>query len=217
MNYLNLPTEFKAVGDAGTFEGYASVFGNVDLGGDVIQAGAFKEIVTNAAGQVTVLWQHGQSEPIGVADVKADARGLRFKGQLVLADPAAQRAYAHIKAGSVRGMSIGYDVLAGGAEILSSGIRALKALKLWEISVVTFGMNPMAGIDAVKQLNTVRELERDLRQRYGLSSRQAKSVATSMGGYLDLSPGADQPDPDDVAALVAQINNLTSLFERQYQ
>jgi phage head maturation protease len=38
--------------DAGSFTGYASIFGNVDLGGDVVLPGAFKEFETNAAGEV---------------------------------------------------------------------------------------------------------------------------------------------------------------------
>lgn len=193
--HLTLPTEFKAAGDSGTFEGYASVFGNVDLGGDVIERGAFKEIVKNAAGKVVVLWQHGQRDPIGVAEVKQDDKGLRFNGELVLEDPLGRRAHAHMKAGSVNGMSIGFDVLPGGQKILETGVRLLKELKLWEISVVTFGMNSLAGIDGVKaaeQIRNIREYEDFLRDVGGFSNRQAKLLAVD--GYKALQSTRDEDD-----------------------
>ena len=113
MKFLNLPLEFetKAFGDAGTFEGYAAIFGNVDLGGDVIERGAFKEIVKGRNGMVKILNQHRSLDPIGLAEVKQDDKGLSFKGQLVLEAASARSMYALMKGGVVDGMSIGYDVL----------------------------------------------------------------------------------------------------------
>lgn len=183
MKYLNVPAEFKAAGDAGTFSGYASIFGNVDLGGDIVERGAFKEFVKNAAGNVVVLWQHMVKQPIGVAAVKQDDKGLAFEGQLVMEDAQARAANAHFKAGSVNGMSIGYDVLPGGAEIKESGVRILKALKLYEISAVTFGMNPLARIEDAKAAGLItskREFEDYLREA-GFSRNAAKSLA--FGGW----------------------------------
>ena len=208
MRYLNLPGEFKDVGDTGTFEGYASIAGNVDLGGDVIERGAFKEFVKNKDGKTVVLWQHGVRDPIGVADVKEDDVGLRFSGRLVLEDPTARKAHAHMKAGSVQGMSIGYDVLEGGAEILSSGIRKLTALKLWEISPVTFGMNPLAGIDGVKEMaagvKNIRDYEEFLREA-GFPRAAAKALAA--GGWARLD---GQREVDSEAAVV---KGLTDFFK----
>ncbi|MCR4331213.1 MAG: HK97 family phage prohead protease, partial [Sulfuricaulis sp.] len=125
MKFLNIPLELetKAFGDSGSFEGYASIFGNVDLGGDVIERGAFKEIVKGRNGMVKILNQHSSRDPIGVAEVKQDDKGLSFKGQLILEAASARSAYALMKGGALDGMSIGYDVLQGGAKILESGIR----------------------------------------------------------------------------------------------
>lgn len=187
MKYFNAPFEIKTLDDVGTFDGYASIFGNVDQGGDVIERGAFKEFAKNDMGEVTVLWQHQTGTPIGVARVSEDHKGLHFEGKLVLEDPNARRAQAHMKAKSVRGMSIGYDVLAGGAKILDSGVRTLSALKLWEISVVTFGMNDLARVEGVKasqQITNVRDYEDFLRDA-GFSISQSKTLARA---YLDL-PG----------------------------
>lgn len=201
IKYLHAPTEFKALGDTGAFEGYASIFGNVDLGGDVIERGAFKEFVKNTDGKVVVLWQHRADSPLGVATVTQDDKGLHFAGDLVLEDPQARKIHAHMKAGSVRGMSIGYDILAGGAEIMKSGVRALKALKLWEISVVTFGMNPLAGVDGVKSVETIRDLENLLRDAGGFSREQAKAIAA--GGFRALNDARDARSVEHAAKMLA--------------
>jgi uncharacterized protein len=190
MEHFNAPMEFKAVGDSGSFEGYAAIFGNVDLGGDVIERGAFKEIVKSAGGHVKVLNQHNMRDPIGAATVTQDDKGLAFKGQLVLEVPSARSAYALMKADVLDGMSIGFDVMSGGAEIMKSGVRQLKALKLWEISPVTFGMNPLAGITAVKgQLTNVREFEDFLRDVGGFTKAQARALAS--GGFKALQEPRD--------------------------
>ena len=38
---LNIPIEIKALGSR-EFEGHGSIFGNIDLGGDIVVPGAFK-------------------------------------------------------------------------------------------------------------------------------------------------------------------------------
>jgi len=202
MKTLNLPFEFetKAFGDSGSFEGYASIFGNVDLGGDVIERGAFTEIVKGKDGKVKILNQHNSRDPIGVAEVSQDAKGLYFKGQLILEAPSARSAYALMKGGALEGMSIGYDVLEGGAKILESGIRQLKALKLWEISPVTFGMNPLAGIDSVKEISAItniREYEQFLRDS-GFSKTQAVALAST--GWVGIQRSRSDSDDGEAKA-----------------
>lgn len=195
---IDLQTEYKALGDAGTFEGYASISGNVDLGGDVIERGAFKEFAKTRDGKVIVLYQHSSRDPIGKADVHQDDKGLRFVGQLELNDGMARKAYTLMKAGILDGMSIGFDILPGGAKILESGIREITAAKLWEISPVTWGMNPLAGVDSVKaagQITSIREFEDFLRDVGGFSKGQAKLLASAgwkaMPGWRDASGEAD--------------------------
>lgn len=205
MKFMNIPVdmEVKAFGDSGSFEGYASIFGNVDLGGDVIERGAFKEIVKGRNGMVKVLNQHRATDPIGNAEVSQDDKGLHFRGQLILEAPSARSAYALMKGGALDGMSVGYDVLEGGAKVLESGVRSLTALKLWEISPVTWGMNPLAGIDNVKarQLTTIREFEDWLRDEGGFSNAQAKLLA--VGGWKALQTARDESgDAGDVQQLI---------------
>ena len=200
---LDLPMEFKALGDTGEFSGYASIFGNVDLGGDVIERGAFKEYDLTKDGMVRVLNQHRPSDPVGKAHVKEDATGLHFDGKLLLDVPSARTMYSLLKAGIVDGMSIGYDILPGGADVSKSGVRTLKSLKLWEISTVTFGMNQLARVETVKAANsikTIREFEEFLRDEGGFSHQQAKALASA--GWKTTDTARDEPQiGDDVKDL----------------
>lgn len=206
----DIPFELKAAGKDGSFEGYASVFGNLDDGYDVVEAGAFKEFAKTRDGKILVLNQHNMREPIGKSEVKEDDKGLLVKGQLVLDDPVAARVYTHMKAGTIDAMSIGFDVLPGGAEYTESGVRRLKALKLWEVSVVTFGMNAQARIDMVKgagQITTIREFEDFLRDAGGFSKAQALQIAS--GGWKALQGRRESDDAAVGSELLDFLGSVT--------
>lgn len=212
MNRVSVPFFVKSLSESGQFEGYASVFNNVDLGGDVIAPDAFKELVTNQDGKVVILLQHDPDGlPLGKASVSQDERGLKFTGELVMEDPQVRRVYAHMRAKTLTGMSIGFDILPGGAEILESGVRKLTALKLWEISVVVWGMNPQAQITDVKTsapevFGTKTDLEVYLRKVGKFSHSQAKALAA--GGYKALA--TPRKADSDAAELVRQLDALSS-------
>src|SRR4051812_44229333 len=80
---IDLPFELKSLNDEGQLEGYAAVFGNLDLGGDIIEAGAFTKTIKETGGEVPILYQHDRYEPIGVStELTQDRKGLYVKGQL---------------------------------------------------------------------------------------------------------------------------------------
>ena len=68
----------------GSFSGYASVFGEIDLGRDRVQRGAFaRSLREKGRGGVRMLFQHDPSDPIGTRQViREDALGLCVKGQI---------------------------------------------------------------------------------------------------------------------------------------
>lgn len=198
-----LSIESKDIGTEGEFEGYASTFGNVDQGGDVVERGAFIESVTAAKADgrtIPMLWQHDQSEPIGVwEDISEDRKGLWVKGRLLIdADPLAKRAYALLKAKALGGMSIGYRIPAGGAEEHEKkpGVVRLVKLDLREISLVTMPMNLQARVTTVKsildggKLPSVREFEEFLRDA-GFSKALATAIAAKATPHLRGEPGAE--------------------------
>jgi HK97 family phage prohead protease len=222
-NFLDSPTEFKFAGDAGLVEGYASIFGNRDLGGDVVMPGAFQKFTRTRDGKTLMLYQHDQRSPIGKADVSPDSAGLHFKAQLVLADPTAKRAYTHMREGLLDGMSIGYEVLPGGSEYKGDR-RELTALHLFEISAVTFGMNPLAHVETVKSAADcadVRELERLLREapQFQFSSRKAKAAANALWPLIGDRDGRDdareeREAEEKLTAIVARLHSLNSILTK---
>jgi HK97 family phage prohead protease len=169
MKTKDFSLQVKDLSEDGTFEGYASTFGNVDLGGDVVEPGAYIESLVKAKKEgrtIPMLWQHDQREPIGVwDDLAEDAKGLYVRGRLILdGDPVAQRAYGKLKAKALGGMSIGYRIPPGGEEPDEKrrGVTRLTKLDLREISLVTMPMNIEARVTAVKS-ERMEEFARRLR------------------------------------------------------
>ena len=145
----------KDIDDQGLFEGYAAVFGNVDRTGDVIEPGAFRKTLQENP-ELPILWQHNPAEPIGltVAAVE-DNRGLRVKGQLNLETTRGREAYALMKQGVLRGLSIGYDTV---KEAWDGTTRKIKEIRLWEWSLVTFPANPLAQVESIKAVVPFQDL-----------------------------------------------------------
>lgn len=141
--------EIKSFDDeTGTFEGYAAIFGSMDYGGDVIEKGAFKKTLKEHS-SFPILWQHDSTKPIGLGEASEDDTGLYVKGKLNQEVQQAKEAYALIKQGALKGLSIGYSTIQDAWE---NSIRKLKEVKLYEYSPVTFPMNPLAGITGVKSM-----------------------------------------------------------------
>lgn len=148
--------------DDGQFEGYASVFGNEDSHGDIVEKGAFRKTIRESKGRVPILWQHDSWEPIGESlELEEDDHGLRTRGQIVLDTRRGAEAYALMKrTKGFRGLSIGYQTVKREIENLDDGqvVRRLKEIKLWEYSLVTFPANTLAVVGSVKTSMLLRDL-----------------------------------------------------------
>lgn len=187
-----LELEVKSLSDQGVFEGYGSVFGNVDSYGDVVETGAFKNFLDkNKSNAVKMLWQHNTNEPIGVYEhIAENDKGLYVKGRLLIDDIAkAKEAYALLKAGAINGLSIGFTVDNGGYEISKNGTRHLKSLSLWEVSLVTFPANQRAKVANVKAQDTsnkptIRDFENYLRESGKFSKSEAVRIASNVDAIL---------------------------------
>ena len=131
-------------------EGYASLFGRKDQGGDVVLPGAYGGSLKalGAAGRrVKMLWQHDPAAPIGVWDeVREDERGLWVKGRILTEVERGREAAALLAAGAIDGLSIGYRTVR--SERDAKGVRRLAEVELWEGSLVTFPMLPEARVQA---------------------------------------------------------------------
>ena len=172
--------------DAMTVEGYGAVFDNVDFGGDLIAKGAFTSTIERhivAKSMPKMLLQHdGHSLPVGRWETMTETEhGLYLKGRFINTT-AGRDTYEAVKEGVVDGLSIGYRPVEFSRRVNPSDPkRTLKSVDLLEVSVVTFPMNALARITAVKsadEIITIRDLEEALRA-HGFSKSEARSVCAN--------------------------------------
>lgn len=200
--------EVKAVDDApaGTIEGYGSVFGVVDQGGDVVEKGAFGASL--AARRPKMLHQHDPAQVLGVWDEAVeDDRGLRLRGRINLDKQLGRDVFSDLKMGALSGLSIGFRTRKAAD---ANGARLLKELDLLEVSTVTFPMNELATISGFKAAElSARECEKCLCDA-GFSRLEAKRLMS--GGYRALRAMRDAGDGlDEIAALLrARIASKTT-------
>ena len=198
----------------GVFEGYASVFGIVDQGFDVVERGAFTKSLGKR--KVKMLWQHDTSQVIGVWDeVSEDERGLFVKGRLLKDVRQGAEAIALMKAGAIDSMSIGYSTVAATDEG-GGRVRKLLEVELFEISLVTFPMLPDAMLTDVKMIKTEREFERFLREA-GYTRKEATAI--TLHGFKAIEAQRDAVADDEQAqakaafdALLLKLNTLQETF-----
>tara|TARA_R100001377_G_scaffold10317_1_gene5202 strand:+ start:421 stop:1098 length:678 start_codon:yes stop_codon:yes gene_type:complete len=179
----DLPCDFKQLDteDDGTFEGYGSIFGNKDLGNDVIRKGAFTNTLKSKKPKsIKLLYQHKTDEPIGVFDsITEDSKGLYVKGRLAMGTQKGREVFELMKMGALDSMSIGYRLSAEDYKYdPKERKRIIKSVDLMEISLVTFPMNPKAKVTKVKLAEmTAPEIEKHLRDVGCESIKVAKQTA----------------------------------------
>jgi HK97 family phage prohead protease len=146
------PNVIRGSGMSGVITGYASLFGETDLGGDLIIKGAFADsLKKTGAERVRMLFQHDPAQPIGVwEEIREDSMGLRVRGRLCLKVEKAREVWALIEQGGIDGLSIGFKAVNARRDA-RSGVRRLERIDLWEISIVTFPMLPAARVSATKE------------------------------------------------------------------
>ena len=217
--------DVKGLTDQGEFEGYASTFGNVDLGGDICVAGCFAEsLAKRPAGKVKMLLHHDTRRICGTwTEMAEDGHGLKVKGRLLLTTQDGKETYELMRAGALDAMSIGYRTLSDEID-RQSGVRKITKADLLEVSVVTFGMNERATVSGVKTaLKTVidglskedlRDLEAALRDA-GLSRGDARMAIGGFKNWSQCDAGApdkglcDAATSEDTETLLA-IRRLTA-------
>ncbi|MEQ9042715.1 MAG: HK97 family phage prohead protease [Alphaproteobacteria bacterium] len=159
MERVYLETKLDA-SDDGTIEGLAWKYAEADRIGDMIQKGAF----TNASLPLPMLFGHDQNDPIGTWDTaEDDTEGLRLKGRLLVDEVArAREVRALVRAGAVRGISIGFRTKK--ATPRARGGRTITELDLVEASLCVIPMHPGARVTsaktAVRALSLAASLQR---------------------------------------------------------
>ncbi|MEZ5874507.1 MAG: HK97 family phage prohead protease [Hyphomicrobiales bacterium] len=114
--------------------GYASLFGEVDLGQDVVMPGAFRESLRlRGVRGVKLLFQHDPNEPIGVwLELGEDMKGLYARGRLMPEVTKAREVLSLMRAGALDWLSIGFRTVQGRTDP-ASGVRRLDKIDLWHL------------------------------------------------------------------------------------
>lgn len=208
----SVPFKVKAAGpddglDEGQFEGYASVFGNVDSYGDIVVKGAFAESLAEwrAKGDpIPLLWGHDFHDPfsnIGVIDsAEEDDHGLKVRGTFDLDNPKAVQVYRLAKGRRTTGMSFAYDVRDSERK---DDANYLKELRIYEASIVPIGANPLAGVEVVKSaaagMVSAMKAGRVISAKNESALREARDAIDSVLSSLGDEDGKAAPaaDPHD--------------------
>ncbi|RYC10065.1 HK97 family phage prohead protease [Ciceribacter ferrooxidans] len=181
MKTKDFSLQVKGLSEDGTFEGYGSIFGNVDSYGEKVMPGAFVASLAKhrrEGSNVLMLWQHNPSEPIGIwEDLAEDAKGLWGKGRLILEVQKARETHALMKASAIGGLSIGYREV----KVTPDGnVRNLEELDLREISPVSFPANRRARIESVKS-ERMDEFARRLRDGDPMPIKEFEDILREAG------------------------------------
>ncbi|MDY7025193.1 MAG: HK97 family phage prohead protease [Pseudomonadota bacterium] len=211
MNKVQLPIEVKKADDGGNFSGWASTFGNVDLGNDVIAKDATVTAKTGQNGRIKLFLYHDYQKPVGTAEFKVSSDGIWVDGKINTSVTYAKDAYELMKDGALDEMSIGFNTTDYHTEKRDGAdVRVIKSLELWEASIVPYGMNPQAQIQSVK---SIRDFEAQLRS-LGYSQKDAKTIASK--GFNAIQRDVEKSTAEMVAKLdeTAVLHSLQALSEK---
>jgi HK97 family phage prohead protease len=195
----------------GRIKGYASTFGNIDFGDDIVDKGAFKKTLKDSKGVIPILADHDPSKQIGWnLTALEDEKGLLVEGQLNMESPLARERFALAKQGmelgAKMGLSIGYLTIKAEPDEERPMVRRLKEVRLMEYSLVTFPMNPKATLTAAKSIRelteefferaielgaTPSEIDTALRTREAAKTSDDPNVVQSIDSLIQLLNGGN--------------------------
>ncbi len=155
-----MPTVFQV---KGLNEGNRTIMGiattpSVDHVGDIVESmGAkYKEPVA-----IPLLWMHNHSQPVGmVTHVDKSETGIRFQAQIAKVDEPGKlkdrvdEAWQSVKAGLVKGVSIGFTPIKDQYEMIKGGGIRFKEWAWHELSLVVVPAQSEATIQVIRSLDT---------------------------------------------------------------
>jgi HK97 family phage prohead protease len=215
--------EWKSAGSSGELEGYVSVFGNVDQGGDVVLPGAFRKTLAdwkNSRQPLPLIADHDLTTDgvIGsVREAKEDPVGLWVRAGFS-SDPKAQSVRTKMVEGHLKGMSFTYETVKHYmGQVAGKSARFLQELKLFEATVTPFPMNTLALASAKagsgKPYGDVTYADpgyqSDGVHRYPLDS---EAHCRSAWSYINMPKNAAKYTSDQLAAVKGRIRAALKKF-----
>jgi HK97 family phage prohead protease len=218
LNLENCSLKFAGNG-AGTFSGYASVFGGVDSYNDTILPGAYKSVIERiqegAARMPKMFINHRSWElPVGKwTKAYEDEKGLFMEGELTPGNPQAAIVKAAMQHDTVDGLSIGYTLSADDVDYLDKDGEKIRVIKnisdLAEVSIVTFPADDSARVDlssvksALDGIESIKDLEDFLREAGGFSKSLATATASRAKRIFTQRESEELQLPQDLQQIIA--------------
>ncbi len=226
MKFKGLKLKVEDIDGRG-IKAYWSSFGNIDKGGDMIDSTAFnktiKERGVGGTNEIKFLYEHDKSIPLGaVKALEVDSFGLLATCEF-LEKGFAPQAIEMVEKGVLNQSSIGYDVMDYAFQDTPEGKRytLLKQIKLYEGSLVLWGMNPLTPIvdlkseqDAIfalsqaQKLLTIGSLSDDLLSKAETIVNKITSELKAKKSKLTEEPEIDQTEKE----LISSLKNLTNQY-----
>ena len=202
-----------SISENGEFEGYISTYYDVDSYGTYFMPGAWDKSIErfNSGEVIPVLWSHDRKMPLGkCTELRSDEKGLWAHGKLTMEDPQAQTAYAHMKDGSVLGLSVGfemdYDSVEYNQDLDAYGIADAD---LMEYSVVVFPANPNAKITQVKSSHDhdIGENDMNLKDQIDAMNKAIEEIRTAANSASDAEISKRDAEIASLKTQIAQLSN----------
>lgn len=203
---------------SGYFVGYASVFGNVDSYGEVMEKGAFSDTLKEWEGRkIPVFYGHDLTNPennIGyVESAEEDDTGLLVRCVVDTEGPGnGPIVYKLLKEGRIDRMSFGFYVNDADHK---GGVTYIKKVSLLEVSVVPAPANPEAAINEVKSSKkesgmTPEDIEKLIVEPIIKHIDEAfeKYVGDEEDSKPEEKPAEDKPADDQAKSILAEIKGL---------
>jgi HK97 family phage major capsid protein/HK97 family phage prohead protease len=170
--------------------------------GDVVES-----IGAKFAPTIPLLLYHDAQRPVGHARLgKATKEGIRFQAHIPdIGEPGPLRdrvseAWQSIKAGLIRGVSIGFRAADDGVELLKGGGLRFTSFEILELSLVAIPANAEATIHAIKSYDTAQRAQSGIAGRVSSSSSPA-----AVGSQHQKESRMATPISDQITSAIAEL------------
>lgn len=210
--------EVKSFNDKGDFEGIANVMGVKDLDDDIIDEGAFSRTLSHKKGRVRLLADHDPrlASRIGIGELAEQGKNLQLNGRLNLEKQSGRDTLSDIRFSKEHkvplGLSVGFNIV---KQKVIDGIRHIKEVALWEVSVVTFPANTGSLIKSAKAVVPFQDLAMGDREKAWNASAADKRVRAWADAeeepnakYRQAFVWYDRADADSFGAYKLQIADI---------
>lgn len=162
--------------------GVASSYGNVDSWGDIFKEGSLDEELNKT---IPLKADHGYdlNSIIGKVTLSKVGKKIRFEGELLKGDPLAEKVALMKASGIPLKTSIGGRILTSKwIKQDDKDVRVIEKGTIHELSIVTKGANPLAGVEKSEENKKMEDKQMDeILKELGILKTNFESFQKSMG------------------------------------